>query len=91
MYKNKENSKYLTISLLAIIAVLVGTLAVSPMVQISLAQTTAGQLGQKAGEAAKSMAGQVMSGNKTGNQTGNQSGNTLAKVAGAVKGIMGGK
>ena len=91
MYKNQVNSKYFTISLLAVVAVLVGTLATNQIIQISLAQTTTGQLGQKVGQAAKSMAGQAMSGNQTGNQTGNQSGNTLGKVAGAVKGIMGGK
>ena len=50
-------------------AVLVGTLAIGQIVQTSLAQTTAGQIAQKVGQAAEKVAGQVMSGNKTGNQT----------------------
>jgi hypothetical protein len=80
MYKNKENRKYLTLSLLAIIVVLVGTLAIGQIVQTSMAQTTAGQIGQKVGEAAKSMAGKVMGGNQTANQT----------VGGGLKSKVGG-
>ncbi len=66
MYKNQENRKYLTMSLFAIIIVIVGTLAIGQILQTTLAQTTAGQIGQKVGQAAQKMAGQVMSDNQTG-------------------------
>ena len=60
------------------------TLVTDQILQTSLAQTTAGQLGQKVGQAAKTKAGQVMSGNKTGNQTANQTvgGGLKSKVCG---------
>jgi hypothetical protein len=80
MYKNQENRKYLTMSLLAIIIVMVGTLAIGQILQTTLAQTTAGQIGQKVGQAAQKMAGQVMSGNQTANQT----------VGGGLKSKVGG-
>ena len=50
-------------SLFAIIIVIVGTLAIGQILQTTLAQTTAGQIGQKVGQAAQKMAGQVMSDN----------------------------
>jgi hypothetical protein len=80
MYKNQENRKYLTMSLLAIIIVMVGTLAIGQILQTTLAQTTTGQIGQKVGQAAQKMAGQVMSGNQTANQT----------VGGGLKSKVGG-
>jgi hypothetical protein len=80
MYKNQENRKYLTMSLLAIIIVIVGTLAIGQILQTTLAQTTAGQIGQKVGQAAQKMAGQVMSDNQTANQT----------VGGGLKSKVGG-
>ena len=85
MFKNQENRKYLTMSLLAIIAVMVGTLAIGQILQTAMAQTTAGQMGQKVGQAAEKIAGQVMSGNKTGNQTANQT------VGGGLKSKVGGQ
>ena len=54
MFKNQENRKYLTMSLLAIIAVLAGTLAISQILETAMAQTTPGN----------------NTGNQTGNQSG---------------------
>ncbi len=90
MFKNKKTHDYLTISLIAIIVVMLGTLATGQLLQPSQAQTTAGQIGQKVGQAAEKVAGQAMGGNQTGNQTGNQSAHPLAKI-GALKGMLGGK
>lgn len=87
MFKNQKNRKYLTISLLAAIAVMVGTLVTGQILQTSLAQTTGGQLGQKVGQAAKTMVGKVVGGNKTGNQTANQTvgGGLKSKLSGLLK------
>ena len=54
MFKNQENRKYLTMSLLAIIAVMAGTLAISQILETAMAQTTPGN----------------NTGNQTGNQSG---------------------
>jgi len=48
-------------SLLTIIIVMAGTLVIGQILQTTLAQTTAGPIGQKVG--------QVMSGNQTANKT----------------------
>jgi hypothetical protein len=55
-------------------------LAIGQILQTTLAQTTAGQIGQKVGQAAQKMAGQVMSDNQTANQT----------VGGGLKSKVGG-
>ena len=47
MFKNQENRKYLTMSLLAIIAVMAGTLAISQILETAMAQTTGNNTGNK--------------------------------------------
>jgi hypothetical protein len=79
-----SNRKYVTISMIAIIAVLIGTLSISQVLQPVYAQNTTGQTGQKIGQAAGNVSGSV-------NKTGNQSANPLAKVGEALKGMFGGK
>lgn len=79
MYNNRENHKYLTMFLLTIIIVM-GTLVIGQILQTTLAQTTAGPIGQKVGQAAQKIAGQVMSGNQTANKT----------VGGGLKSKVGG-
>ena len=49
MFKNQENRKYLTMSLLAIIAVLAGTLAISQILETAMAQTTGNNTGNQTG------------------------------------------
>ena len=44
-----SNRKYVTISMIAIIAALIGTLAISQVLQPLHAQNTSGQMGQKLG------------------------------------------
>ena len=45
-----SNRKYVTISMIAIIAVLIGTLSISQVLQPVYAQNTTGQMGQKIGQ-----------------------------------------
>ena len=80
MYNNRKNHKYLTMSLLTIIIVMAGTLVIGQILQTTLAQTTAGPIGQKVGQAAQKIAGQVTSGNQTANKT----------VGGGLKSKVGG-
>ncbi len=49
MFKNQENRKYLTMSLLAIIAVMAGTLAISQILETAMAQTTGNNTGNQTG------------------------------------------
>ncbi|MGA7900676.1 MAG: hypothetical protein WA395_16230 [Nitrososphaeraceae archaeon] len=76
-----SNRKYVTISMIAIIAALIGTLAISQVLQPLHAQNTSGQMGQKLGNVSGAAA----------NKTGNQSSNPLAKVGEALKGMFGSK
>ncbi len=49
MFKNQENRKYLTMSLLAIIAVLAGTVVISQILETAMAQTTGNNTGNQTG------------------------------------------
>lgn len=75
------NRKYVTISMIAVIATLIGTLVAGQVLQPLHAQNTSGQVGQKLGNATGAAA----------NKTGNQSSNPLAKVGEALKGMFTGK
>ncbi|HEY7573102.1 MAG TPA: hypothetical protein VH796_17205 [Nitrososphaeraceae archaeon] len=85
---NKDlNRKYITISMIAVIAALIGTLVAGQVLQPLHAQNTSGQVGQKVGNATGAAA------NTTGaaaNKTGNQSSNPLAKVGEALKSMFSG-
>jgi hypothetical protein len=74
-----SNRKYITISMIAIIAALIGTLAISQVLQPLHAQNTSGQ-SQKLGNISGAAA----------NKTGNQSSNPLAKIP-VIGKIFGGK
>ena len=75
-----SNRKYITISLIAIIAAMIGTLAISQVLQPLHAQNTSGQMSQKLGNVSGAAA----------NKTGNQSSNPLAKIP-VIGKIFGGK
>jgi len=75
-----SNRKYITISMIAIIAALIGTLAISQVLQALHAQNTSGQMSQKLGNVSGAAA----------NKTGNQSSNPLAKIP-VIGKIFGGK
>ena len=74
-----SNRKYITISMIAIIAALIGTLAISQVLQPLHAQNTSGQMSQKLGNVSGAA-----------NKTGNQSSNPLAKIP-VIGKIFGGK
>jgi hypothetical protein len=75
-----SNREYITISMIAIIAALIGTLAISQVLQPLPAQNTSGQMSQKLGNVSGAAA----------NKTGNQSSNPLAKIP-VIGKIFGGK
>jgi hypothetical protein len=92
MVKNqKKNYYHRTIPLIVISAIIIGIMAVGNQVlQPSLAQDIAGQIGEKAQQM---LGGNQTGGNQTGgNQTGgNQSGNPLGQIGESIKGMFGGK
>jgi hypothetical protein len=76
---NKDlNRQYITISMIAAKAALIGTLVAGQVLQPLHAQNTSGQVGQKLGNATGAAA----------NKTGNQSSNPLAKIGEALKGMF---
>jgi hypothetical protein len=79
------------IFLVAISAVLAGSLILGgQLVQPTMAQDL-GQMGQQAKEKIGGAVGQLMGGNQTGNQTGNQSGGMLGQLGEQARSMLPGQ